>query len=592
MPAGAKIWQLLPHDGQAIASLARHLGSSPIVAQLLLNRKIADPDQARRFLAAPLSGLHEPELLPGMDQAVERLAAAVRDQRRICVYGDYDVDGVTGTAILLTCLTLLGGNVEFHVPHRLEEGYGLNCATLRMLAERGVKLVVTVDCGIASVEEAVLARRLGLELVITDHHEPKETLPQADVLVHPRLPVRHNGTITGYPFGGLCGSGVAFKLAWALCKKHCGGAKVTPQLRDFLLDGVALAAMGTVADVVPLFEENRIFVRHGLQLLRQRPTLGLRALLKTAKLESKTKILAGDIGYTLAPRLNAAGRLGTARLAVELLTTLSAQRAETLADDLENQNHNRQLLERNILQEARSLAAESAQLPALVLANPGWHPGLLGIVASRLVEEYARPVLMIALRPDQPSGQGSGRSMPGFKLHLALQECAADLVSHGGHATAAGFRILPERITPFRERFCSVVRDKLGPHTQAHRLAIDAEVPLSSLTVGLMEAIQQLEPYGAGNPQPLFLADRLQIVGAPKRVGGGSRHLSFRVRQESRNLKAIAFGMADREADLMAEAGKCCLVFTPKLNEWQGYRNIDLEVRDFQAGPEARLGEG
>ncbi|HWY85935.1 MAG TPA: single-stranded-DNA-specific exonuclease RecJ [Gemmataceae bacterium] len=589
MPAGAKVWQLLPHDPQAIEVLARRLGMSPIVAQLLLNRRISSPEEARRFLAAPLSGLHEPELLPGMEEAVERLLAGVRAQRRICVYGDYDVDGVTGTAILLTCLTLLGGNVEFHVPHRLEEGYGLSMVTLKTLAERGVQIVVTVDCGIASLDEAEEARRLGLELLITDHHEPKGDLPRAAVLIHPRLPMGTSGSAC-YPFGSLCGSGVAFKLAWALCKKHCGSPKVTPQLREFLLDAIALAAMGTVADVVPLLEENRIFVRHGLARLKQQPTLGLQALLRTAKLEGKTKLLAGDVGFSLAPRINAAGRLGTARFAVELLITPSSDRAGVLADYLEDQNRDRQLLERRILQEARLLAKECAHLPAFVLADAGWHPGLLGIVASRLVDEYARPVLMIALRPDQPYGQGSGRSVPGFKLHEALEECTGDLISHGGHAIAAGFRIIPGAIPQFRDRFCSVALQKLGPDTKPHRLIIDAEVPLAALTHGLMESIQQLEPYGAGNPQPLLLADRLQIVGTPKRIGAGERHLSFRVRQEGREIRAVAFGMGDRVPELMAMEGKCCLVFTPKLNEWQGYRSVEMEVRDFQAGPEARLG--
>lgn len=589
MPVSAKIWHLLPHDPQAIDRLARAAGLAPMVAQLLLNRHIADPVQAKRFLETPLADLHAPELLPGMGEAVERLLAAVRAQRRICIYGDYDVDGVTGTAILLTCLTLLGAIVEFHVPHRVEDGYGLNSDTLRKLAERGVNVIVTVDCGIASVAEADEARRLGLELVITDHHEFKAELPRADVLIHPRLPMGSNGSARHYPFAGLCGSGVAFKLAWALCTKHCGSPKVTPQLRDFLLDAIALAAMGTVADVVPLFDENRVFVRHGLSRLVKQPTLGLQALLKNAKLESKARMLAGDIGFSLAPRINAAGRLGTARLAVELLTTKSSQRAVVLADYLEHQNHDRQLLERRILQEARQLAEPSAHLPALVLASASWHPGILGIVASRLVDEYARPVLMITVRDDQPHGQGSGRSVPGFKLHEALQECTADLVSHGGHAAAAGFRIAPTAIPQFRDRFCAVVTDKLGPCVGRHRLRIDAEVPLASLTNGLVEAMQKLEPYGAGNPPPLLLADRLQIVGEPKRLGGGERHLAFRVRQERRELRAIAFGMGDRVPELMADGGKVCLVFTPKINEWQGYRSVELEVRDFQPGAEARL---
>ena len=581
------VWQLIPHDAAAIDRLRAALDVAPLIAQLLLNRKIADSQQAQRFLQAPLASLHEPELLPGMAQAVQRLAAAVQEQRKICIYGDYDVDGVTGTAILVTCLRILGAQVDFHVPDRLEEGYGLNSGTLRRLAESGVKTVVTVDCGIASIAEAVEARRLGLELIVTDHHECKTTLPAADVLVHPRLPVEANGV--AYPFGGLSGSGIAFKLAWALAKQASGGAKVTPRLREFLLDAVALTALGTVADVVPLFDENRVFVRHGLARMRAQPTIGLQALLRCAKLEGKSSFDAADIGYVLAPRINAAGRLGTARLAVELLTTANSQRAGVLADYLERQNRERQLLERRMLQEARALAGQFAGRSALVLASAEWHPGLLGIVANRLVDQLGRPVLLIALRDGQPHGQGSGRSVPGFPLHEALEECTADLVSHGGHATAAGFRIAPDRIPAFRARFTAAAARCFGTEPPPQRLMIDAEAPLAVLTSQVLLALEQLEPYGAGNPSPLLLADRLQIVGEPKRVGAGERHLSFRVRQEGRTLKAIAFGMADRAAEMMSQGGQVSLVFTPRWNEWQGFRSIEIEVKDFQAGPNAAL---
>ncbi len=580
---GAKVWHLVPHDSSAIAHLARTLNVSPILAQLLLNRKMGEPPDAARFLACPLTGLLDPELLPGVNVAVERIVAAVQEQKKICVYGDYDVDGVTATAILLTCLTLLKANVDFHVPHRLDDGYGLNSETLQKLADNGVNVVITVDCGIASIDEAEEAHRLGLELIVTDHHEMKATLPRASALVHPRLPG------SSYPFGGLCGAGVAFKLAWALCKKICGGPKVTAELREFLLDGLMLAAMGTVADVVPLFEENRIFVRHGLARIRAKPMMGLLALMKCAKLDTKLNVGAVDIGYAIAPRINAAGRLGTARLAVELLTTRNQQRADILADYLERQNQERQLIERRILNEARDQAAKYLHASAFVLASPDWHPGLLGIVASRLVDQYARPVLMIALREGQPHGQGSGRSVPGFKLHEALQACNADLVGHGGHATAAGFRILPEAIDQFRANFCSVVTHQFGSEPHRGRLTLDAEIPLSSLTTGLMEAMDQLEPYGSGNPPPLLLADRLQIIGEPRKVGGGERHLSFNIRQNGKQMRAIAFGMADRYDELMSQRGECCLAFIPRWNEYQGRKSVDIEVKDFQAGPEAKL---
>jgi single-stranded-DNA-specific exonuclease len=586
LPRAAKTWHLLPHDRAAIERLAGTLNVSPIVAQLLLNRQVQSPDLARRFLDAPLAGLYEPELLPGVPAAAERLHAAVRQGRRICVYGDYDVDGVTGTAILLTALGLLGAAVEFHVPHRLDEGYGLSGEALRRIAEGGASLVVTVDCGIASVAEAQEARRLGLELLITDHHEPKAALPEAEVLVHPRLPEG------AYPFGGLSGSGVAFKLAWALCKRACGSDKVTAPLRECLLNAVALAALGTVADVVPLHDENRILVRHGLARLRHSPGEGLKALLRSAGLGDKPALAAGDIGYTLGPRLNAAGRLGTARLAVELLTTPSPQRAADLARYLEEQNERRQQLERRIFHAARELAERDghAARPALVLAGPeaDWHPGLIGIVAGRLAEQYGRPALMVALR-DGDVAVGSGRSVPGFRLHEALAACADDLLTHGGHASAAGFRLRPAALDAFRERFCAVAERHFGGVPPPPRLVLDAEVPLAALTPGLAEALARLEPYGAGNPQPLLLAGDLQVVGEPRRVGGGERHLSFRVRQQGRDLKAIAFGMAERTEELLSAGGRCCLAFTPRLNEWQGRRSVDLEVRDFQPGPCARL---
>lgn len=581
-----KVWRLLPHDAKAIDHLCRSLSVPPLIAQLLCNRQLGTKDQAQRFLQAPLSGLHEPELLPGMVQAVERLMAAVHDQRRICVYGDYDVDGVTGTAILVTCLKILGAQVEFHVPDRLEDGYGLHCDTLRKLAELGVKTVVTVDCGITSVAEAEEARQLGLELIVTDHHECKATLPAADVLVHPRLPSADGAA---YPFGGLSGSGVAFKLAWALAKRASGGAKVTPRLREFLLDAVALAALGTVADVVPLFEENRVLVKHGLARLKSQPTIGLQALLRCAKLEGKSCFEAQDIGFALAPRINAAGRLGTARLAVELLTTANAQRASVLADYLERQNHERQLLERRIVQEAKGLANQFDEDAALVLASDQWHAGLIGIVAGRLAEQFGRPVLLIALRDGQPHGQGSGRSVPGLALHEALEACTDNLVSHGGHAAAAGFRIVPEQIGAFRMQFNRVAQRLLGSEAPPRVLTIDAEVPLAALSTQVMSSLDQLEPFGAGNPAPLLLADRLQIVGDPRRVGAGERHLAFRVRQEGKTLKAIAFGMADRLGELMAQGGQVSLVFAPRWNEWQGFRSVEIEVKDFQAGPNAVL---
>jgi single-stranded-DNA-specific exonuclease len=585
----AKRWQLLPHDSSAIASLASALRVSPIVAQLLLNRGVGDVEAARAYLRAPLNGLHPPQLLTGIREAVDLIVDAVRQGKRICVYGDYDVDGTTGTAMLWQALHLLGAQADFYVPHRLEEGYGLNAGALRQIAESGAKLVITVDCGIGGLAEAEEARRLGLDLIITDHHEPKHRLPEARVVIHPRLPG------TDYPFGGLSGAGVAFKLAWALCTKASGSERVEPKMREFLLDCLALAALGLVADVVPLAGENRIFVRHGLARIRHSPSPGLQALLQVASLGDKEQVTAEDVSFKLAPRLNAVGRLGSARLVIELLTTTSTQRATDLARFLEAQNSQRQQFERRIQARARELADDDglADSPALILADPDWHPGIIGIVASRLVELYARPVLLIALCQERAAGtilgHGSGRSVPGYALHEALEACSEHLISHGGHAAAAGFKIHPDSIPRFRDQFCAHVdrHFESGPRTPS--VVIDAEVPLSALTLGLIRDLAQLEPYGMDNRRPVFLATKLQVVGVPVCVGGGERHLSFRVRRQGGTMKAIAFNMAERAEELMSAGGCCSLVFTPRLNEWQGFRRVDLEVVDFQPGAEAEL---
>ena len=586
-----KSWRLLPHERHAVERLATALRLSPIVAQLLLNRGVASLDDARRFLDVPLAGLHAPELLPGVPEAADRILAAVKAGKRLCVYGDYDVDGVSGTAILLHCLRLAGANVDFYVPHRLEEGYGLNREALRQLAAEGKSVIITVDCGITSVAEAEEAKRLGLELIVTDHHEPKETLPDA-VLVHPRLPG------TSYPFGRLSGSAVAFKLAWALAQRASGGPKVTPAFREALLDSVALAALGVVADVVPLHDENRILVRHGLHRLRQAPLPGLKALCEVSGIEAGTELRATDIGFRLAPRLNAAGRLGCARLVVDLLLTTHRQQAVDLARVLEDHNSKRQTLERRMLTEARELveATGAHEAPAIVLASAGWHSGVIGIVASRLVDLYGRPALMIALpaasaveNGHASVGVGSGRSIPGLALNEVLKACDDLLVSHGGHAMAAGFRTRIEHIDAFRELFCAHVASHFPVGPPAPLLTLDAEAPLNMLTPGLVQDLDRLEPYGAENRKPVFLAGGLEVVGEPRRVGTPDNHLSFKVRQFNTTLKAIAFGMADRLDELMADGGACCLAFTPKINEWQGRKGIDLQVVDLQAGAHARL---
>lgn len=579
-----KRWKLLPHDNQVTDHLVQSLRIVPALAQLLVNRGVHHSEEAKTFLTASLSGLHDPAELPGIPEAAERIYLAATNKKRICIYGDYDVDGITASTILWRCLSLAGADVDYYVPDRLEEGYGLNSDALRKLKEQNFHQVITVDCGITSVEQAQVATELGLELIITDHHEMKATLPDASVLVHPRLPG------STYPFKELCGAGVAFKLAWAIAQKFSNAQKVSEQFKNFLVESVALVALGTVADVVPLTGENRIFVRQGLKNLQATPSIGIKALIQAAELGDK-QLDAGHIGFTLAPRLNAAGRLGQARLAIELLATSNPTRAVDLARYLNEQNEKRQTVERRIAAQAKEMVESMGDLadePAYVLSSDDWHPGVVGIVASRLVEKYARPVLMISTQEEV--GSGSGRSIDGFALHEALAKCGEHLISHGGHAAAAGFKVAKDQIEPLRAAFLAVARQKLDGRKLQHTITLDTEIPLSALTTGLMKGIASLEPHGAGNRRPMFLASGLQVVGEPKKVGKGENHLSFRVKQGTGpTIKAIAWGMADRIEELMSQGGKCCLAFSPKINEWNGYVNIDMEVTDLQAGEVAQL---
>jgi single-stranded-DNA-specific exonuclease len=578
-----KQWRLLPHDRDNIERLARSLQQHPIVAQLLLNRQIVDPSQAERFLNPSLKLLYPPEDLPGIQEAAKRVSEAISTRKSIAIYGDYDVDGVTGTSILLGLLQRLDAKVRYYVPHRLEEGYGVNCTALQSLAADGIDTVITVDCGITSVAEAIEAKRLGIDLIITDHHEMKSVLPDASILVHPQLPGSQ------YPFSGLSGAGVAFKLAWAIATTHTGSVKLPTPLREYLIDCVGLASMGLIADVMPLLDENRILVNYGLSRLRSRPSIGMDALMTSAGIENREQLRAEDIGFKLAPRMNAAGRLGYAGLVVEMLTTHDSKRAHDIAANLERENTHRQFLERKMVEQALEMIDGSnlETLPAAVLSHPDWHPGVIGIVAGRLVERIGRPILTIAFPEGKEFGSGSGRSIRGFPLHEALRACESDLVTHGGHSMAAGFKIHPDKLDSFRARFCEYAANHFPNRIPpVPTLTLDAELGLSALSYDLIEKIDRLEPYGCENPRPIFLAGEVQIMEEPKLMGKGEvqKHVALRVQQGSTKIRAVAFNMADRLEDLMSQQGRCSLAFRPSVNEWQGNRKIEIQIIDFKPG--------
>jgi len=580
----ARQWRILAHDAAQIDGLRNAAGLPALVAQLLIARGIRDRDTAHSFLDPKLTGLRDPLELPGMPDAVERLFAAVANRRRIIVYGDYDADGMTGTSILLLCLKMLGADVDYYVPNRLDEGYGLNSQALATLAAQKTAMIVTVDCGIASLEEADEARRLGLELIVTDHHGMAAELPRAAAIVHPRLPGH------SYPFGDLCGAGVAFKVAWALCQQVAENrSRVSPAHREFLLTAVGLAAIGTVADVVPLVDENRVLVSHGLVSLAHRSPLGLTKLMKLAKLDSKPALTSEDIAFTLAPRLNAAGRLGQAQLAVELLTTEREDRAQALAEYIDELNKSRDSLERSVYLAANKQLQQQFDPhgdAALVLAGEGWHAGVIGIVAGRLAEKYHRPVLVVSLDElGQKPGVGSGRSVAGFDLHQALAACSHRLLSHGGHAAAAGFKVDPREVDAFRAEFCEVAAQRISEEDRVAELWIDAETPLAALTLKTVRQVERLAPFGQGNTRPLLCTSGVRLVEPPRPLGADGRHLALRLHQNGAPIRCLAFGKAEW-AEPLSAADTLSIAYRPVINSFRGRESVELHLVDWKADGE------
>lgn len=579
-------WRVAAFDQTIVTRLAGEMGISPLLAQVLAARGIQEGTSGRVFLDARLNDLHSPDLLPGLGEAADRIVAALRAGRRITVYGDYDVDGVTATSILWHCLKLADAKVDYYIPSRLEEGYGLNLDAIRTLHEEDPqRLIITVDCGICSIAEAELAKSLGLELIITDHHTMLDHLPPAAVCVHPRLPGSQ------YPFPELCGAGVAFKLAWGICQRLGDGTKASPRMREYLKSAVGLAAMGTVADVVPLVGENRIIVRYGLQALPQTPMPGLEMLFKVAGIDPKKTLTSEDIGFGLAPRINAAGRLGQARLAVELLTTDNRSRAAQLADYLDQLNKNRQTVERRMYKQAREIVDANPHwegLAALVVAHEEFHPGVMGIVASRLAEHYQKPAVVIGLNAETHHGQGSGRSFQGFDLHAGLSACSHLLLGFGGHRAAAGVRLHRDQLDAFREALSAqAALGMVEGESDEPEIDVDAEVSLHDLNTRAVKDLERLGPFGAEHRRPIFCLNSVDLVDPPATMGGGGRHLSLKVRQGDRVVRCVAFGRGEWAKEIAAVEGPLALCFSPSINHFRGQESVELTIHDWQ--PELSL---
>jgi single-stranded-DNA-specific exonuclease len=593
-------WILPPTDPRA-RELADRLRTSQLVAQMLLNRGISELDDCLNFLRPSLKCLHEPSLLPNLTLAAERIARAIRDDQKIVIYGDYDVDGITAVAILWHAIKLLGGHAETYVPHRLEEGYGLNAEAVAQVCDAGAKLIVTVDCGITAIGPANVARDRGVDLIITDHHQWHETaapltddekehepiLPTCYAIVHPRISGQRSaasGQQRAYPNPHLCGAGVAFKLAWGIGQAVNGGAaaRVSDEFRAFLLEATALAALGTIADVVPLVGENRVLAHYGLSGLKQSKLTGIRALIASAGLDGQ-KLDSYHVGFLLAPRLNACGRMGHAQLAVEMLTTASPERATEIATFLEKQNRERQSIERKILDEAIEqidrLGMDSPDCRAIVLGSDAWHAGVIGIVASRLVDRYNRPAVLVSLA--NGSGQGSGRSISGFHLARAFEACNEHLEAYGGHEMAAGLKIRTENFESFRRAFCAHALGIVTPEMLTAELKLECLAELVHMTEALVQDLARLGPFGHGNRKPTLWLKEVELAGAPRRVGKTGDHLQLYIRQGQSFMRCIAFGCGHL-FDKLQPGIKIDLAVQPQLNEYNGRVSVELEVKDVQ----------
>jgi len=567
-------WVLAP-PLEGARELASRLGTAPLIAQILANRGLAEPEAARSFLNPKLTDLHDPSLLPGAKAAAERIARAVADGRKILIYGDYDVDGMTAVAILHACLRMVGGKVDFYVPHRLDEGYGVNAEAVGRIVADGAELMVTVDCGISAAAPIRQATEAGVEVIVTDHHSLPDELPDAAAIVHPLAPPSE------YPNPHLAGAGVALKLAWQVLRTICGRDRVDAPMREFLLDATCLAALGTIADVVPLVGENRSLASFGLRGLPATKHAGLRALLASANLTGE-KLDAYHVGFLLAPRLNASGRMGHARLAVELLTDASPRRSAEIADYLTRQNAERQKVERAIADQAAQMVVEAGldrpDSRVIVLADDDWHGGVIGIVASRLVDRFARPTILVAFNGDG-GGQGSGRSIRGFHMRDALAACSEHLKSFGGHAMAGGLRIERDKVAPFAEAMGDYARRHVAGEQLCPALKIDAETDLSALSYPVVEQLTRMAPFGQGNPQPIVAVRRCRLIGAPRRMGRGGKTVSLLLGQGGAKIRAVGFGMGDL-ADHLAGIHEVAVAGAATLNTFQGVTNVELQLKD------------
>ncbi len=560
-----KKWVTAKPDLQAAQSLSETCGFSPLAAAALCARGVDTPEKAAAFLSTDISGLHNPMRLCDMGKAVQQIRTAIAEKQKIIVFGDYDVDGITATCVLLRYLRSLGADADYYIPNRLSEGYGLSCAAMDALYEKGVRLIVTVDSGVTAFEEAAYAKQLGMKMVITDHHECREQMPDAEAVVNPRRPA------CAYPFTELAGVGVAFKLICALAE-----AEHLQQMLDAYAD---LVALGTVADVMPIIGENRIIVAYGLERMAVTQNLGLEMLLREAGQKSR-RLTASVISFILAPRINAAGRMGNTEQAVELFLTDDPVRAQQLAALLCEQNKQRQAAENHILQQALAqLRKEYHPLEdkMIVLAGEGWHHGVIGIVSSRICDRYGCPSVLIAV--DDGIGKGSGRSMEGFNLFEALTDSAHLLDKFGGHELAAGLTIQQKNICEFKSRLLAYADTHIKPEDLMPVLQIDCAITPAYITQSAVEGLAALEPFGLKNPQPVFSMENMYVEDITPI--SSDRHVRLTLSRDGISYTAMLFGTGAGGCGF-AQGNYVDIAFHLEVNEYRGRQSVQLVLEDIR----------
>ncbi|MEJ2634775.1 MAG: single-stranded-DNA-specific exonuclease RecJ [Calditrichia bacterium] len=556
------------YDEEKIEEIAAELAVPAVLARILLNRQISSFDKAHIYFRPDLENLHDPYLMKDMDKAVDRVFQALHTGEKILVYGDYDVDGVSAASLLYLVLSkMVGSKVSYYIPDRMTEGYGLSDKGIREAAGKGISLIITVDCGITAVDEIRLANELGMDTVVCDHHQPGEELPPAVALLDPKIPE------CPYPFKELAGVGVGFKLLQGLYKK----LNLPEAELDNYLD---LVAIGSCADIVPLVDENRILVRHGLDKINYNPRYGVKALLESSGISNR-EITVGLIVFVFAPRINAVGRLGDARRAVQMLTSQTLQKARSLARELEKENKLRRNIDEITYKEAEEIVNTKFDLDndkAFVLYKRDWHPGVIGIVASRMVEKFYRPTIMISVVDG--IGKGSARSISNFNIYQAIKDCSHLLSGYGGHKYAAGLTINEEKIPEFVECFKKVAAAQIQPEDMVPSLHIDSEIEFRDFTPRFIRLLKLLGPFGPSNMRPVFVSRNLRLSGNPSIVG--TNHLRLKLEQDGVVLDAIGFNMGDYLNIVEKNNGVVDCAYVIEENKWNGHTQLQLRLKDLR----------